>query len=409
MIAMSYASFSGIISGMCLLFAKSGVELLVLTIGGKNQFWRWQAWVLVAGLVVCALLRLWYMHKSLILANPMLICPLAFCFYNLSSILNGLVYFDQFSLLPVSHLLLVLLGIGVLLAGVWIVSFPPGGAIGVDVGPWNEDENAVDLTSELDTQEVYEDEPLPMVTQPPQRTGSPDGIGLGLARSSSQEPRRGHLQGGSLRVQNQVQDSLTKTFHGRSQTESALPPKRYQPQAPMVPPWERPSATVATATPPPRRPRATSTMGPTATVPLPRQHFNGYGFPSPPGAAPGTLAGFSIGLSPMSPGFSLVPRERSRRRRVSGLSGLDVENGGTGKIRAEGLMRRSVSDGNVHAIERHGDEEDEGEESALLNGADDEIERGRRGSPRTGEIPPHPARPAKSRWKWVRNILSFKR
>lgn len=60
---------------MCLLFAKSGVELLVLTIGGKNQFWRWQAWVLVIGLVICALLQLWYMHKSLVLANPTLICP----------------------------------------------------------------------------------------------------------------------------------------------------------------------------------------------------------------------------------------------------------------------------------------------------------------------------------------------
>lgn len=72
---MSYASFSGIISGMCLLLAKSGVELLVLTIGGKNQFWRWQAWVLVLGLGVCALLQLWYMHKSLVLADPTLVCP----------------------------------------------------------------------------------------------------------------------------------------------------------------------------------------------------------------------------------------------------------------------------------------------------------------------------------------------
>ena len=60
---------------MCLLFAKSGVELLVLTIGGKNQFWRWQAWVLVIGLAICALLQLWYMHKSLVLANPTLVCP----------------------------------------------------------------------------------------------------------------------------------------------------------------------------------------------------------------------------------------------------------------------------------------------------------------------------------------------
>lgn len=74
-LAISYASFSGILSGMCLLFAKSGVELLLLTIKGHNQFWRWQSWVLVLGLVVFALLQLWYLHKGLILADPTLVSP----------------------------------------------------------------------------------------------------------------------------------------------------------------------------------------------------------------------------------------------------------------------------------------------------------------------------------------------
>lgn len=74
-LAMSYASFSGIIAGMCLLLAKSGVELLVLSLGGSNQFMRWQTWMLLIGLGICALLQLWYMHKSLVLADPTLICP----------------------------------------------------------------------------------------------------------------------------------------------------------------------------------------------------------------------------------------------------------------------------------------------------------------------------------------------
>lgn len=80
-LALSYASASGILSGMCLLFAKSGVELLLLTLGGKNQFWRWEAWLLVLGLGVFALLQLWYLHKALILADPTLVCPRAFHFY----------------------------------------------------------------------------------------------------------------------------------------------------------------------------------------------------------------------------------------------------------------------------------------------------------------------------------------
>jgi len=74
-IAVSYASISGILSGMCLIFAKSGVELLVLTVGGQNQFWRWESWVLVSALIAFALLQLWYLHKSLVLADPTLVCP----------------------------------------------------------------------------------------------------------------------------------------------------------------------------------------------------------------------------------------------------------------------------------------------------------------------------------------------
>jgi hypothetical protein len=79
-LAISYASASGILSGMCLLFAKSGVELLLLTLGGKNQFWRWQAWLLILGLCMFALLQLWYLHKALILADPTVVCPRAFRF-----------------------------------------------------------------------------------------------------------------------------------------------------------------------------------------------------------------------------------------------------------------------------------------------------------------------------------------
>jgi hypothetical protein len=75
LLSISYASVSGILSGMCLIFAKSGVELLLLTFEGRNQFRRWESWALVSGLVAFALLQMWYLHKALILADPTLVCP----------------------------------------------------------------------------------------------------------------------------------------------------------------------------------------------------------------------------------------------------------------------------------------------------------------------------------------------
>lgn len=64
---------------MCLVFAKSGVELLLVSINGNNQFWQWQAWMLILGLVAFALLQLWYLHKALKLADPTIVCPREFC------------------------------------------------------------------------------------------------------------------------------------------------------------------------------------------------------------------------------------------------------------------------------------------------------------------------------------------
>ncbi|UZJ54595.1 hypothetical protein CBS101457_003915 [Exobasidium rhododendri] len=121
-LAVAYGGASGTLSGACLLFAKSGIELLVMTIDGENQFDRWQSWFLIAVMLIAALSQLWYLNKSLRLADPTLVCPLAFCFYNTSSIMLGLVYFNQLGSLSWTSLVLVIVGIAVLLAGVWTVS-----------------------------------------------------------------------------------------------------------------------------------------------------------------------------------------------------------------------------------------------------------------------------------------------
>ncbi|KAI6047632.1 hypothetical protein EDC04DRAFT_2619307 [Pisolithus marmoratus] len=125
-LALAYAATSGIMSGLCLIFAKSGVELLLLTFGGSNQFYRWEAWALVGGLVVFAIGQLWYINQGLRLADPAFVCPSAFCFYNFSSILNGLVYFDQLRHLPAQNVILVAIGMIILLGGVWTISAEAG-------------------------------------------------------------------------------------------------------------------------------------------------------------------------------------------------------------------------------------------------------------------------------------------
>lgn len=67
-------------------------------------------------------MQLFYLNRALRLVGPTLICPLAFCAYNLSSIVSGLIYYDQVDQLSWLQIALVTLGTVILLAGVWIVS-----------------------------------------------------------------------------------------------------------------------------------------------------------------------------------------------------------------------------------------------------------------------------------------------
>ncbi|KAI0724572.1 hypothetical protein C8T65DRAFT_626933 [Cerioporus squamosus] len=427
-LASSYASISGILSGMCLLFAKSGVELLLLTVGGHNQFWRWQAWVLVLGLVVFALLQLWYMHKSLVLADPTLVCPLAFCFYNLSSIVNGLVYFDQFSMLSTTHLLLVLLGIAILLGGVWVISFPPEGGRGVDIGTWTEDEPPTEMVatgeSDIEAQdddEVYEDEPLPM--EEPVSPGSTRGrsqtqavLGLSIITEPPapiSAPQLSPRQSSPPR--SRLRNALSR-LHGREQTDTALltsPPRRSLSSFTgstggehTLSPDGRSSALLG-------RRRRRTTLEPGSTF-SPPPHFSTSLSPSA-----SAIGGFSIGLSPISPGFSIVPRER-RRRPTQGTAYAAGSTTSAGAGDSHGSeqasavhsvlphawsMRRVVSEGDADATERRRRQDTAaGARDGLPYGTD--VERGAEGA--TGDdlaASQNQNRPAKGRWKWLRGVV----
>lgn len=393
-LATSYASFSGIIAGMCLIFAKSGVELLMLTISGDNQFWRWQTWVLLLVLVICALLQLWYMHKGLILADPTLVCPrtflsfcctpalstyrnptVAFCFYNLSSIVNGLVYFDQFSLLSTKNLLLVLLGIVILLSGVWAVSFPPTGGYGVDVGTWTEGEALMDL--ELSDEG---DADAHIITTPvaPAQVGEasthPE-TSVSPKPSASASQRHAYTLPASRHVTaSQFTDSTSHTTHS--------PPS----------PTHRRSAVMTS----PRRSRASLMLSPQGGESVLSPML-------PPGGS--AIAGFSIGLSPVSPGFSLVPRERRRRSvaygNVRSESGNEPGSAGlAASFSAESEDWRGIAAPPIRRVVSDGDVSSDRLQDVEGGQVAEEHEAGPSSASENSWV--------KKRWRWLRKLLPVK-
>ncbi|KAI9294555.1 hypothetical protein K502DRAFT_276948, partial [Neoconidiobolus thromboides FSU 785] len=126
LIGLLYGACSILISTQGILFAKSGIELLVLTfINKQNQFDQPLAWIIVFLLIFTALLQLYYLNRGLQYCDILILMPINFILYNISCLFNGLIYYNQWSLLPISNFLLVLFGTLILCFGVALLSFRP--------------------------------------------------------------------------------------------------------------------------------------------------------------------------------------------------------------------------------------------------------------------------------------------
>ncbi|CAO3659293.1 unnamed protein product [Umbelopsis ramanniana] len=170
-LGVSYGMLSGNISSQSLLFAKSGLELLILTlIHGQNQFKYFLTWVLVVIMIVTALLQLFYLNKGLRLCDTVILIPLSFCSFNVSCLFNGLVYYDQWTRLFWWQILCVMIGIVILVSGVLILS-------------WR--------TNDLEEPEIVEDNtdiPPPADQVDEVTMGGISGVAAAAASSSSHRP-----------------------------------------------------------------------------------------------------------------------------------------------------------------------------------------------------------------------------
>lgn len=157
---------SGNISSQSLLFAKSGLELVILTlIHGQNQFKYILTWFLVFIMIITAILQLYYLNKGLRLCDTVILIPLSFCSFNVSCLFNGLVYYNQWTRLFWWQILCVMIGIVILVSGVLILS-------------WR--------TSELEEPEITNDAEVAVVDQVDEVTmGGISGVTAAVATQES--------------------------------------------------------------------------------------------------------------------------------------------------------------------------------------------------------------------------------
>ncbi|KAG0169616.1 hypothetical protein DFQ28_010243 [Apophysomyces sp. BC1034] len=123
-LGVSYGVFGANISSQAMLFAKSGLELLLVSLfSNDNQFIYPLTWMIVLALVFTAVLQLYYLNKSVQLCDTMILVPLNFCSFNVMCLFNGLVYYNQWDRLFWWQVVAVLFGITILICGVLMISW----------------------------------------------------------------------------------------------------------------------------------------------------------------------------------------------------------------------------------------------------------------------------------------------
>lgn len=287
------------------------------------------------------------------------------------------------------------------------MSFPPSGSHRIDLSAWDESAEQSDL--EDDIREHYEDEPLPMAGSPHPRD---EEIGMGRVavsreRTVSRPPllidlthepsHEEHATSSPVDESHPSPASPRSGPHSRRQTDSALLSSQYG--APPTLSRIQPPHPLQQNSPTRTRHRASfaathhASLGPLS----PRQGF-------PHTLSPGAPSGFSIGLSPVSPGFSLVPTERmGRRRRVTSLGSVDdvadafssAQHGKPGRrITSEGsrtsLARSSEGERGSGDVEAQAQQQQQPPGSAQEHGSD-------------------ASRTARGRWKWLGGIGAFRK
>ncbi|KAG8845599.1 hypothetical protein FRB91_001630 [Serendipita sp. 411] len=301
------------------------------------------------------------------------------------SIFNGLVYYDQLALLSTFKLCMVLLGITVLLLGVWAVSMQPGGNTRVEVGTWQEGTEV--LTAEITGTES-------VVVTAGQEVDPNNDPSTGTTRHSRTIYTRATTTSGGG-VPTLILSTSPDSLAERERDESISPlPRDRHPSGGVSPPATPFPSLIRSPTRASRGGYGDLGHGPHSPG-SPDAQMHGHGhrptrrkwstfFDS----QQGTTAGLSIGLSATSPGFALVPSER---RRVSSA---------TYSVDSVGIGRRTVSESDV--LRRGSLGSPRGAEDAVAGLGS--ATSGRYGATQTTE---QPSGSDKKGWKWLRGVFKL--
>ncbi|KAG0300369.1 hypothetical protein BGZ98_009234 [Dissophora globulifera] len=123
-VAMIMATSGGLLASQTLLLAKSGIKLVTSTFAGQSQFQDMLSFFIIFILVFTAILQVYCLNTALKLYDSVLVVPMFYGYYTAFGLINSIIYLNQIQSYQPWVLFLILLGIGILILGVRMLSAP---------------------------------------------------------------------------------------------------------------------------------------------------------------------------------------------------------------------------------------------------------------------------------------------
>ncbi|KAG1694075.1 hypothetical protein DVH05_022092 [Phytophthora capsici] len=120
---VGYAGLAGTLGGQSVLFAKSTAELLKGVFNGDAScFAHFQTYLIAFALVVCLCLQIKYLNGGLVHYDALSMVPVYQAYWVISGVLGGVIYFQEIRTFSVLQAVMFVLGIGISIFGVVLLS-----------------------------------------------------------------------------------------------------------------------------------------------------------------------------------------------------------------------------------------------------------------------------------------------
>ncbi|KAG3197652.1 hypothetical protein PC128_g6663 [Phytophthora cactorum] len=120
---VGYAGLAGTLGGQSVLFAKSTAELLKGVFNGDAScFVHYQTYLIALALVVCLILQIKYLNGGLVHYDALSMVPVYQAYWVISGVLGGVIYFQEIRTFSVLQAVMFVLGIGISIFGVVLLS-----------------------------------------------------------------------------------------------------------------------------------------------------------------------------------------------------------------------------------------------------------------------------------------------